>query len=157
MAEPARKRPRVSPPPSAPRPTSPPPPPAADHLSLADTSPAAPPAPPPATAPYSPCASHAVHPPAHYLAHSTALPQFQQPFHLASFSYSPARELLLDDERKDDALAYYHEPRLGSDLNVGFKRAVWRDGSVDEGLDALLDWCVLGRSLRASLHPATTS
>ncbi|GAA5839329.1 hypothetical protein JCM9279_005907 [Rhodotorula babjevae] len=140
MTEPSRKRPRVSPPPpSAARPTSPPPPPAADPPSLAAPSPAAPLAPPPATAPHNTCASHVVHPPAHYLGASTALPQFQQPFHLASFSYSPTRELLLDDARKDDALAYYYEPRLGSDLNVGFERAVWRDGSVDEGLDALLD------------------
>ncbi|GAA5908067.1 hypothetical protein JCM8208_003677 [Rhodotorula glutinis] len=139
MVEPPRKRPRVSPPPAAVRTTSPPPPPAADHLPRADTSASAAPEPPPATAPHATCASHAVHPPAHYLGASTALPRFQQPFHLASFSYSPTRELLLDDEHKDDALAYYHEPRLGSDLNVGFERAVWRDGSVDEGLDALLD------------------
>lgn len=28
---------------------------------------------------------------------------------------------------------------MGSDLNRGFEQAVWRDGSVDEGLDSLLD------------------
>ncbi|GAA5822437.1 hypothetical protein JCM3770_000270 [Rhodotorula araucariae] len=121
MAEPTRKRPRVSP-------------------SPASSSAAPPPAPSrPAAPPNAPCASHTVHPPAHYLAAATAPPAFQQPIHLASFSYSPTRELLLDDERKDDALAYYHEPRLGSDLNFAFDRAAWRDASIDEGLDALLD------------------
>ncbi|GAA5922870.1 hypothetical protein JCM3775_006164 [Rhodotorula graminis] len=153
MAEPPRKRPRVSPPPTGMHPRSPPPPPAVDHPPLVDTASSAQSAPLPATAPHPPCASHAVHPPAHYLGASTALPQFQQPFHLASFSYSPARELLLDDDRKDDALAYYHEPRLGSDLNVGFESAVWRDGSVDEGLDALLD-CL---STWASKQPSTAA
>ncbi|BGP41226.1 decapping endonuclease targeting mRNA [Rhodotorula kratochvilovae] len=132
MAEPPRKRPRVSPPPTSSS-SAPPPAPAAPSSSL----PARPSA--PATPPNPPCASHPVHPPAHYLSTASASTAFQQPFHLTSFSYSPTRELLLDDERKDDALAYYHEPRLGSDLNFGFERAVWRDGTVDEGLDALLD------------------
>ncbi|GAA5843549.1 hypothetical protein JCM5353_005452 [Sporobolomyces roseus] len=64
---------------------------------------------------------------------------FQLPTHLTSFSYSPTRELLLDNDRRDESLAIYKEPRMGSDLNRGFEEAVWRDGSVDEGLDSLLD------------------
>ncbi|GAA5894738.1 hypothetical protein JCM5296_002269 [Sporobolomyces johnsonii] len=86
-----------------------------------------------------PLASLLVHPPSAYLNLNPALSAFQLPFHLTSFSYSPTRELLLDHKTRDDSLALYREPRLGSDLNRGFEQAVWRDGSVDEGLDALLD------------------
>jgi RAT1-interacting protein len=87
-----------------------------------------------------PSTSLPIHPPAHYL--STPPPAFQLPLHLTSFSYSPTRQLLLDAHNKDDALAWYREPRMGSDLNRGSDQAVWRDASVDEGLDALLDTCV---------------
>lgn len=63
---------------------------------------------------------------------------FQLPQHLASFSYSPTRELLTG-ARRDEAMAEYQEPELGVDLNQGFEDCCWRDGSVDEGLDALVD------------------
>ncbi|BGP33246.1 decapping endonuclease targeting mRNA [Rhodotorula toruloides] len=78
-----------------------------------------------------------MNPPSHYLSHPA--PTFQLPHHLTSFSYSPTRELLLDPSNKDDALVWYREPRMGSDLNKGFGEAFWRDGGVDEGLDALVD------------------
>ncbi|TNY24309.1 RAI1-domain-containing protein [Rhodotorula diobovata] len=137
MSEPPRKRPRVSPPPATPAPP-PPAPAAAAQGPYAGSQPGA--GTQPEAPPHAPFASHAVHPPASYLSSPSVPPTaFQQPSHLASFSYSPARDLLLDDAHRDDALAFYREPRIGSDLNWGFERAVWRDGSVDEGLDALLD------------------
>ncbi|GAA5952093.1 hypothetical protein JCM21900_006248 [Sporobolomyces salmonicolor] len=125
-----RKRPRVSPPPS--RPARPSPPLTAKAiLATSQTALAAPPS--------LPLASLPLHPPSAYLNLNPALSAFQFPFHLTSFSYSPTRELLLDRETRDDSIALYREPRLGSDLNRGFEQAVWREGSVDEGLDALLD------------------
>lgn len=145
MTEPPRKRPRVSPPPATPAPP-PPAPAAAAQGPYAGSQPGA--GTQPEAPPHAPFASHAVHPPASYLSSPSVPPTaFQQPSHLASFSYSPARDLLLDDAHRDDALAFYREPRIGSDLNWGFERAVWRDGSVDEGLDALLDSCVVLRRL----------
>lgn len=36
-------------------------------------------------------------------------------------------------------MAEYREPELGADLNQGFEKCCWRDGTVDEGLDGLLD------------------
>ena len=60
---------------------------------------------------------------------------------LTSFSYSPARELLLGP-RADEALSHYRTPPLGADLNRGLDRCVWRDETEVEGLDALLDWSV---------------
>lgn len=81
--------------------------------------------------------SYAIDSPAHYASHAPPTP-FQQPLHLTSFSYSPTRQLLLTDDDKDSSLSYYRQPKLGSDLNKGFEAAVWRDGTVDEGLDALL-------------------
>lgn len=81
--------------------------------------------------------SYAIGSPAHYASHDPPT-RFQQPLHLTSFSYSPTRQLLLKDEDKDSSLSYYRRPRVGSDLNKGFEQAVWRDGTVDEGLDALL-------------------
>ncbi|GAA5933211.1 hypothetical protein JCM10213_001222 [Rhodosporidiobolus nylandii] len=129
-----RKRPRTSPiPPSR---AAPPPP--ASSTSSAGLA-AAPSAP---SIPNEPLGTLPVHPPSHYTSLTSSNPStaaFQLPFHLTSFSYSPTRELLVDRKRRDEALAVYREPRLGSDLNHGFERATWRDGSVDEGLDALLD------------------
>lgn len=145
MAEPPRKRPRLSPPPAPPIPTPPGEPSRTISASTTTTSAAAPAAPaaPAATLVETlksdqarTLASHQVHEPSHY---SHRVTPFQQPLHLTSFSYSPTRQLLLDSHNRDDSLSYYREPRLGSDLNVGFDRAVWRDGTVDEGLDALLD------------------
>jgi hypothetical protein len=81
--------------------------------------------------------SYAIDSPARYASHEPPT-RFQQPLHLTSFSYSPTRQLLLGDEDKDSSLSYYRPPRIGSDLNKGFEAAVWRDGTVDEGLDALL-------------------
>lgn len=78
--------------------------------------------------------------PADYVLPNVPPTAFQMPAQLASFSYSPRRELLLSDEHKNDALAWYREPVLGVDLNMGFRDAVWRDELVDESLDALLDW-----------------
>lgn len=80
-----------------------------------------------------------VYAPSQYRQQRQPAPAFQQPTHLTSFSYSPTRELLVDDERKDEALAFYREPTLGVDLNLGLEHCTWRDGLVDEGLDALLD------------------
>lgn len=77
--------------------------------------------------------------PSAYLNGDPSRSTFQLPTHLTSFSYSPTRELLLGKDRRDESLAIYKEPRMGSDLNRGFEQAVWRDGSVDEGLDSLLD------------------
>ncbi|GAA5884751.1 hypothetical protein JCM16303_005259 [Sporobolomyces ruberrimus] len=77
--------------------------------------------------------------PAAYLERDPSHSTFQLPKHLTSFSYSPTRELLLDEARRDESLAIYKEPEIGSDLNRGFEQAVWRDASVDEGLDSLLD------------------
>ncbi|GJN90006.1 hypothetical protein Rhopal_003001-T1 [Rhodotorula paludigena] len=127
MSAPPRKRPRVSPPPSSAESAAPPP------VAVPSSGPAA----AAAGAERTPPAGLSIRPPAQYL--SAGPTPFQLPFHLTSFSYSPSRELLLDDARKDEALAYYREPPLGSDLNYGFEQAVWRDGSVDEGLDALLE------------------
>lgn len=62
---------------------------------------------------------------------------FQMPAPVTSFSYSPTRELLLN-ERQNEALVEFKEPVLGSDLNQGFEQCEWRDSSVDEGLDSLL-------------------
>ncbi|GAA5920289.1 hypothetical protein JCM1841_003025 [Sporobolomyces salmonicolor] len=125
-----RKRPRVSPPPSLPARPSPP---------LTSEATPATSQTPMAAPPSLPLASLPLHPPSAYLNLNPALSAFQLPFHLTSFSYSPTRELLLDRETRDDSIALYREPRLGSDLNKGFEQAVWREGSVDEGLDALLD------------------
>ncbi|KAK4335761.1 Decapping nuclease, partial [Rhodotorula toruloides] len=136
MFAPPRKRPRTSPPPENAQPpvqrpatgnpssTTP----SAPSLPAASSSLA--PAPIPST-------SLPIYPPAHYLSHPP--PTFQLPHHLTSFSYSPSRDLLLDPSNKDDALVWYCEPRVGSDLHRGFGEAVWRDGGVDEGLDALVD------------------
>ncbi|CDR39788.1 RHTO0S04e09472g1_1 [Rhodotorula toruloides] len=136
MSAPPRKRPRTSPPPEGAQPP-------AQRLATGEPSSAAPSIPSfpavassPATAP-TPSASLSINPPSYYL--STPAPTFQLPHHLTSFSYSPTRELLLDPSNKDDALAWYREPRMGSDLNKGFGEAVWRNGVVDEGLDALVD------------------
>ncbi|KAI5475564.1 RAI1-like domain containing protein [Pseudohyphozyma bogoriensis] len=93
---------------------------------------------PPAPAPPRPSGPFlALHPPYSYINPAQPTP-FQLPSHLTSFSYSPTRDLLLD-ERRDEAIATYVEPRIGVDLNQGFEECVWRDGSVDEGLDALLN------------------
>lgn len=133
--EPPRKRPRrdstaAARPPSPP-PRSPPPPP-----SLAPPAPA--PVPAPDWTPSLPFASIAVHPPSHYTPSGAPPTPFQLPLHLTSFSYSPTRELLVG-QRKDEAIAQYTEPHLGVDLNHGYEDCTWRDDSVDEGLDALLD------------------
>ncbi|GAA5987321.1 hypothetical protein JCM10908_001908 [Rhodotorula pacifica] len=136
---PPRKRPRVSPPPpplpALLTPTEAPlAPPAAATQAVTWT--AAPSRARPDHPP-TPAATHPIHPAAYYS--SLPPPAFQQPLHLTSFSYSPTRQLLLSDKEKDSSLSYYREPRLGSDLNRGFEHVVWRDGSVDEGLDALLE------------------
>jgi RAT1-interacting protein len=60
------------------------------------------------------------------------------PTQLTSFSYSPTRELLLDDGRQDEALQHYKAPPMGADLNRGFEECEWGEGRPDEGLDALL-------------------
>lgn len=94
----------------------------------------------PSTAESVPLAYLPVHPPQAYLApHRSRPTAFQQPLHLTSFSYSPTRQLLLDQQRRDEALAVYRPPRMGVDLNTGLDECTWRDGSVDEGLDALLE------------------
>lgn len=135
MAEPPRKRPRRSASPPSPahfhlhRP--PPPPPPRTLLSLATSS---------STEEHSDRAAVLpIESPAHYTSRLGPPTPFQQPVHLTSFSYSPERRLLLDDDEKDTALAYYREPELGSDLNRGFHQQVTRDGTIDEGLDALLE------------------
>ncbi|GAA5889479.1 hypothetical protein JCM6882_007046 [Rhodosporidiobolus microsporus] len=131
----SRKRPRVSSIPAG-RPAPPPPPPAPTSSTSLPSAPSAP------LIPNESLGTLPIHPPAHYLSLASTNPSstaFQQPFHLTSFSYSETRELLLEKDRKDEALAVYREPRMGSDLNRGFPQAVWREGSVDEGLDALLD------------------
>ncbi|GAA6028825.1 hypothetical protein JCM8097_007413 [Rhodosporidiobolus ruineniae] len=141
-AVPTRKRPRTSPGPPARVAPAPPAPLPADSSSSSSAAPALPAHPAPPSAPNAPLGSLPLHPPQHYTslaARSPAAAAFQLPLHLTSFSYSPTRELLLDQQRKDEALAVYREPRMGSDLNYGFEQATWRDGSVDEGLDALLD------------------
>ncbi|GAA5827356.1 hypothetical protein JCM11251_003779 [Rhodosporidiobolus azoricus] len=130
---PSRKRPRASPPPAG---RAAPPPPAPLPPASTTSLPSVP------VIPHTPLATLPLHPPSHYTSLAASSPSsiaFQQPFHLTSFSYSPTRELLLERERKDEALAVYREPRMGSDLNRGFEEAVWRKGEVDEGLDALLD------------------
>lgn len=76
-------------------------------------------------------------PPA-YLPPQAPATTFQIPQHLTSFSYSPDREVLTG-ERRDEALTEYSEPELGVDLNRGFEECRWRNGTVDEGLDGLLD------------------
>ncbi|GAA5991864.1 hypothetical protein JCM5350_002731 [Sporobolomyces pararoseus] len=85
------------------------------------------------------CASLPLELPTSYLSQDPSRSTFQLPKHLTSFSYSATRELLLDQDRKDESLAIYREPQIGSDLNRGFEQAIWRDGSIDEGLDSLLD------------------
>ncbi|GAA5864828.1 hypothetical protein JCM8547_009244 [Rhodosporidiobolus lusitaniae] len=132
-----RKRPRVSPPPAG-RPAPPPPAPLSSSASFS--------IPPPTLAapmlPHEPIGTLPIHAPEHYLSLAASNPStasFQLPFHLTSFSYSPERELLLDQQRKDEALSVYRIPPQGCDLNQGFEQATWRDSSVDEGLDALLD------------------
>lgn len=71
--------------------------------------------------------------------YATARPvAFQQPVHVAAFSYSPERELLLGEQR-DAALRYYCDPPQQADLEKGFDEAVWHNDMVDEGIDALLD------------------
>lgn len=87
-----------------------------------------------------PIASHFIHPPGHYTPPGAPGTPFQLPLHLTSFSYGKGRELLTDEETRDQALAVYNEPQLGVDLKTGYDEAVWRKGDVDEGLDALLDW-----------------
>ena len=100
-----------------------------------------------ARAPYTPAPRHQLAtlqvklPPA-YLPPQASATAFQLPTPLTSFSYSPARELLTG-ERRDEAMAEYWEPELGADLNRGFEHCSWRDGTVDEGLDGLLDACVV--------------
>ncbi|GAA6015653.1 hypothetical protein JCM11491_007185 [Sporobolomyces phaffii] len=84
-------------------------------------------------------ATFRLEPPASYFYPDRAHSTFQLPQHLTSFSYSPTRELLIDPDRKNESLAIYREPQIGSDLNRGFEQLVSRDGSVDEGLDSLLD------------------
>ncbi|BGP25699.1 decapping endonuclease targeting mRNA [Rhodotorula toruloides] len=137
MSAPHRKRPRTSPPPKSAQPSAQSPAtgdPSTTTTAFASSIPPGPSS--PASAP-APSTSLPIRPPAHYL--TSPPPTFQLPLHLTSFSYSPSRQLLLDPQNKDDALAWYREPRMGSDLNRGFREAVWRDGGVDEGLDALLD------------------
>ena len=60
------------------------------------------------------------------------------PTQLTSFSYSPRRELLLDERRRDEALQHYRAPGMGADLNWGFEGCEWGEERMDEGLDALL-------------------
>ncbi|KAM0748120.1 RAI1-domain-containing protein [Meredithblackwellia eburnea MCA 4105] len=97
-------------------------------------------APPASTSPPPtlPTAFLPIHHPSHYTPPGAPPTAFQLPTHLTSFSYSPTRELLMG-ARKDEAIAHYAEPRLGADLNTGFEECVWRDDTVDEGLDSLLD------------------
>lgn len=77
---------------------------------------------------------------------------FEQPQHLSSFSYSPARELLLPSSgRADEALRIYAEPPLGANLNRGIAEAVMRKEGVAEGLDSLLAWWVRLAVFRAQL------
>ncbi|GAA5867011.1 hypothetical protein JCM3774_003755 [Rhodotorula dairenensis] len=135
MAEPPRKRPRRSPSPptpapapALPRPSLAPPPPLAPQTSAMHDQ---------ATAVATAVLSIDLR--ARYTSRSGPPTPFQQPVHLTSFSYSPQRQLLLDDPERDSALTYYREPKLGSDLNRGFEQHVYRDGTVDEGLDALLE------------------
>lgn len=124
-----RKRPRVSPPP--PQNSNPPPAPLPSTESTSDS--------PRTMTTSTPIATIPLQHPSAYLNGDPSRSTFQLPTHLTSFSYSPTRELLLDNDRRDESLAIYKEPRMGSDLNRGFEQAVWRDGSVDEGLDSLLD------------------
>ncbi|KAK4050624.1 decapping endonuclease targeting mRNA [Microbotryomycetes sp. JL201] len=73
---------------------------------------------------------------------------FQQPVHLTQFSYSSTRQLLnADDDSSNASLGWLADerkwlpqaPSSRLDLNKGFEECIWRDESVDEGLDALLD------------------
>ncbi|GAA6009996.1 hypothetical protein JCM10207_007511 [Rhodosporidiobolus poonsookiae] len=137
----SRKRPRTSPPPAVR--AMPAPPPIAVPSAPASVEPSSSTAPQAAPSMSNESlGTHPVRPPAHYTSLAASNPSsaaFQLPLHLTAFSYSPTRELLFDAERKNEAMAVYREPRMGSDLNFGFEQATWRDGSVDEGLDALLD------------------
>ncbi|GAA5896020.1 uncharacterized protein JCM6883_001689 [Sporobolomyces salmoneus] len=81
-------------------------------------------------------ASLRLDPPKAYLLREPARSTLKLPEHLTSFSYSPTRELLLNQDRRDESIALYREPQTGSDLNRGFNEAIWRDSSVDEGLAA---------------------
>ena len=65
----------------------------------------------------------------------------------ASFSFDEHRQLLLADDRKDEALKWYRQPVLGLNLQHRFDEAVWRPDGIDEGLDALLE-----RSVVSMLH-----
>lgn len=56
-----------------------------------------------------------------------------------SFSFDEHRQLLLADDRKDEALKWYRQPVLGLNLQHRFDEAVWRPEGIDEGLDALLE------------------
>lgn len=89
-----------------------------------------------------PLARYSIPPTSHYASDRRTPTAFQQPLPLTSFSYSPRRELLTQPHERDASLSYYRDPQPGADLNVGYEEAVWRDGTVDEGLDALLESCV---------------
>ncbi|KAI8455887.1 RAI1 like PD-XK nuclease-domain-containing protein, partial [Phakopsora pachyrhizi] len=74
-------------------------------------------------------------------------PIYQRPIPITSFSYNSEREMLLGS-RKFDSLRPFQldksranptNPHLGCDLNLGFKEAVYREESVDEGIDGLLN------------------
>ncbi|BGP56353.1 decapping endonuclease targeting mRNA [Rhodotorula sphaerocarpa] len=86
-----------------------------------------------------PLARYSIPPTSHYASDRRSPTAFQQPLPLTSFSYSPRRELLTQPHERDASLSYYRDPQPGADLNVGYEEAVWRDGTVDEGLDALLE------------------
>jgi len=76
-------------------------------------------------------------PPAHAI--SNQRPHVSPPAHIAAFSYSEKRELLLDDN-KNASLQFYRDPVIPADLNQGFQSCTWRDQSQLEGLDSLLAW-----------------
>lgn len=84
-------------------------------------------------------------------------PPYQQPVLLTSFSYGPQRQLILDERRDDSLRVLRHPPAtLPHDLNQGFESATWRDDLVDEGLDSLLDSCVLPRGMPSSCPTTLT-
>lgn len=71
----------------------------------------------------------------------TDTPTYTQPQHLITFSYTGTRKLLLPSSgRQDESLRFYKEPTLGADLRRGYNDCVWRDESIVEGLDSLLEW-----------------
>lgn len=71
----------------------------------------------------------------------TESPEYTAPAHLTTFSYSDKRKLLLPSSaRQDESLRFYKEPPRQADLRRGYNDCGWRDESIVEGLDSLLEW-----------------